>query len=231
MGVHINAKPQDIAPTVLMPGDPLRAKFIAENFLEKAQCYNNVRGMLGYTGYYQDKKISVQGSGMGLPSFSIYAHELMQNFSVQKLIRVGSCGSFQDDVQIRDLIFAQAACSDSNFTQQFLPNVNFSPIAHFELLSKAVNIAKEKNTTYHVGNILSTDLFYHPDENQWKKWRDLGVLGAEMETTALYTLALKYQRQALSILTVSDHLQTGEVTSAQEREQTFHQMVEIALKI
>ncbi len=230
MSVHIGANKGDIADVVLLPGDPLRAQFIAENYLSNPVQYNKVRGMYGYTGTYKGMPVSVQGSGMGIPSISIYAHELINNYGVQRLMRIGSCGSMQEHVKIRDLVFGMASSHDSAINDRRFPDMTYAPIADYGLLEKAVNTAREKGYRHHVGNILSTDLFYNDDLELWKQWAAFGVLAVEMEAAALYTLASKFGVQALTMLTVSDHLVTGEQTSSEEREKTFTQMMEVALE-
>jgi len=230
MSVHIGANKGDIADVVLLPGDPLRAQFIAENYLSNPVQYNQVRGMYGYTGTYKGMPVSVQGSGMGIPSISIYAHELINNYGVQRLMRIGSCGSMQEHVKIRDLVFGMASSHDSAINDRRFPDMTYAPIADYGLLEKAVNTAREKGYRHHVGNILSTDLFYNDDLELWKQWAAFGVLAVEMEAAALYTLASKFGVQALTMLTVSDHLVTGEQTSSEEREKTFTQMMEVALE-
>lgn len=229
MSIHNEAKQGDIAPGILLAGDPLRAKYIAENFLEKAVCYNQVRGMLGYTGYYKGKRVSVQGSGMGVPSIAIYAHELMQEYNVRQLIRIGTCGSLQPDVKLRDVILAMSASTDSSFNKQTFQSGDFAPVAHFELLQKAYAFAIKRKMPIHVGSILTSDVFYMEGDDPYKKWREHGVLAVEMETTALYTLAARFGRQALTLLTVSDNLVTGEKATPQERQKSFTNMIEIAL--
>ncbi|MFF5994736.1 purine-nucleoside phosphorylase [Lysinibacillus sp. KU-BSD001] len=229
MSIHIAAKQGDIADIVLLPGDPLRAKFIAETFLEDVTCYNEVRNMLGFTGTYKGKRVSVQGTGMGVPSISIYVTELMQEYGVQKLIRVGTCGAIQKDVKVRDVILAQAASTDSRMNQIIWGGgIDFAPTANFDLLYKAYNKATEADLNVKVGNIFTADMFYS-DEEQNEKLAKYGVLAVEMESAALYTLAAKFGRQALSILTVSDHILTGEATSSEERQTTFLDMMRIAL--
>lgn len=230
MSIHINAKKGEIADTILLPGDPLRAKFIAENFLEDVTCYNEVRNMFGYTGTYKGKRISVQGTGMGVPSISIYTTELMQEYDVQKLIRVGTCGAIQKDVKVRDVILAQSASSDTRMNQVIWGGgLDFAPTADFDLLLKAYNAGKEANLNLKVGNIFTADMFYS-DENQNEKLASYGVLAIEMEAAALYTLAAKFGRKALAVLTVSDHILTGEVTTSEERQTTFHDMIIVALE-
>ncbi|GGO05515.1 purine-nucleoside phosphorylase [Saccharibacillus kuerlensis] len=230
MSVHIEAKVGDIAETILLPGDPLRAKFIADTYLEDVVCYNQVRGMLGFTGTYKGKRISVQGSGMGIPSFAIYANELISEYGVKNLIRVGTCGGMQESVRVRDVILAQAACTDSSMNRNTFPGFDFAPIASFGLLKEAYERAVEKGLNVHVGNILSSDIFYRDDKTVTTKLMQHGVLGVEMETTALYSLAAKFGVNALTILTVSDHLLTGEETTSAERQSTFNDMMEVALE-
>ena len=229
MSVHINAKKGDIADTILLPGDPLRAKYIAETFLEDVTLYNDVRNMFGYTGTYKGKRISVQGTGMGVPSISIYTTELMNEYDVKKLIRVGTCGSIHKDVKVRDVILAQSASTDSNMNSIIFGNVSYAPTADFNLLLKAYNAGVEKGLNLRVGNVFTEDVFYN-DHAEHEKWAQYGVLALEMESSALYTLAAKFGAQALSILTVSDHLLTGEVTSAEERQTTFNDMIVVALE-
>ena len=229
MSTHIAAKEGQIAQTVLLPGDPLRAQFIAETFLEGAECYNKVRGMFGFTGTYKGKRISVQGTGMGQPSLSIYVNELFQFYGVQNAIRVGTCGAVHTSTKVRDVILASSACTDSSLMTQRFGSLHFAPTANFELLEKARSVALEKKVAHHVGSVASSDLFYDENEN-WKLWARYGVLGIEMEAVELYTLAAKFGKKALAILTVSDHIATGESTSSEERQLTFKQMMEIALE-
>jgi len=233
MSLHNEAKKRDIAKTVLLPGDPLRAKYVAENFLENVICYNKIRNMFGYTGTYKGKRVSVQGTGMGVPSISIYIEELMQSYDVENLIRIGTCGGFQENIKVRDVILAQAACTDSAINKYRFWGKDFAPVADFNLLLSAYKAAKEKGIKVNVGNVLTTDVFYQDEEflNHWKKFAKFGVMAVEMETSALYTLAAKHLRKALAILTVSDHLATGDDTPAIEREKSFNQMVEIALEV
>ena len=230
MSVHIAAKNGEIADTVLLPGDPKRAKWIAENFLENAVCYTDIRGMLGFTGTYKGKRISVQGTGMGIPSMSIYITELMKDYGVKTLIRVGSAGSYQEDVKIRDIVVALSTSTDSNINNRRFKGASFAPTVNFDLLSKVLKIAEEKNIKIKAGNILTSDEFYNDDPSYFKKWAEFGVLAVEMETTALYTLASKYKAKALSILTISDSLVSPEITSSEEREKTFNEMIELALE-
>lgn len=229
MSVHIAAKENEIAETILLPGDPLRAKYIAENFLEGAKCYNEVRNMFGYTGTYKGKKLSVQGTGMGIPSISIYITELMQSYHVQKLIRVGTCGAIQKDVNVRDVILAMTASTDSQTNRLTFEGIDYAPAADFDLLKKAYDSGLENGLNVKVGGVFSADLFYN-DHADLKKWAQYQILAIEMETSALYTLAAKFGRKALSILTVSDHILTGEETTAQDRQTTFNDMIEVALE-
>ena len=229
MSTHINAPEGAIAQAILLPGDPLRAKFIAENFLENPVCYNEVRGMFGFTGTYKGKKVSVQGTGMGQPSLSIYVNELFQFYNVQTAIRVGTCGAINKNIHVRDTILANSACTDSAIITQRFGNLHYAPSANFDLLYTAYNKAKENNINVAVGPCASSDLFYDDNAN-WKKWAEYGVLGVEMEAAELYTLAAKYNRKALAILTVSDHIITGEQTSAEQRQVTFKDMIKIALE-
>ena len=230
MSVHIAAKNGEIADTVLLPGDPKRAKWIAENFLENAVCYTDIRGMLGFTGTYKGKRISVQGTGMGIPSMSIYITELMKDYGVKTLIRVGSAGSYQEDVKIRDIVVALSTSTDSNINNRRFKGASFAPTVNFDLLSKVLKTAEEKNIKIKAGNILTSDEFYNDDPSYFKEWAEFGVLAVEMETAALYTLASKYKAKALSILTISDSLVSPEITSSEEREKTFNEMIELALE-
>lgn len=230
MSIHIAAKVGDIAETVLLPGDPKRAKWIAENYLENAICYTDIRGMLGFTGTYKGKKISIQGTGMGIPSISIYITELMKDYGVKNLIRVGSAGSYQEDVKVRDVVIAMSTSTDSNINNRRFKGANFSPTVNFELFTKVLKVAEEKNIKIKAGNILTSDEFYNDNKEHYKKWADFGVLAVEMETAGLYTLASKYKAKALSILTISDSLVSPEITTAEEREKTFSEMIELALE-
>lgn len=230
MSIHIGAKENDIAKTVLMPGDPLRAKFIAENFLKDVHCYNEIRGMYGFTGTYKGKRVSVQGSGMGVPSISIYANELIESYGVKNLIRIGTCGSMQEHIKIRDVVLAMTASTDSNINKIRFHNMDYAPTASFDLLHRAHTIAGDKGLDVKVGNVLTSDTFYGDDPEAWKLWAKFGVMAVEMETAALYTLAAKYGVNALAILTVSDSLVTHELTSSEERQKTFMNMVEVALE-
>lgn len=228
MSVHINAKENEIAETVLLPGDPLRAKYIAETFLENVTCYNEVRNMFGYTGMYKGKRVSVQGTGMGVPSISIYINELMQSYNVQNLIRVGTCGAIQKYVKVRDVILAMSASTDSQMNKLTFNGIDYAPTANFDLLKKAYDGGLEKGLNLKVGNVFTADMFYN-DNAEHEKWAKYGILAIEMETAALYTLAAKFDRKALSVLTVSDHLLTGEETTSEERQTTFNDMIEVAL--
>jgi len=231
MSIHIGAKEGSIAKTVLLPGDPLRAKFVAETMLKDVIQYNEVRGMYGYTGTYKGKRVSIQGTGMGVPSISIYVDELINSYGVKNLMRIGTCGSFQPDVKIRDVILAMSSSTDSNINKIRFNGLDFAPTASFDLLKNAYDKAVEMGMSVKVGNILTSDTFYHDNPESWKHWAKFGVLAVEMETTALYTLAAKYNVNALTLLTVSDSLVTSEVTSAEERQKTFTKMIEVALEI
>ncbi|MBT8295395.1 MAG: purine-nucleoside phosphorylase, partial [Gramella sp.] len=209
MSIHIEAKKGEIAETILLPGDPLRAKWIAETFLEDSYCYNEVRGMLGFTGTYKGKKVSVQGTGMGIPSAMIYIHELITEYGVKNLIRVGSAGAFQKDLELMDIIIAMSASTTSSLNRDKFNGADFAPTANFDLLMKAVAYANKKKIDFTAGNVLSSDVFYDDDQEYYKKWASYGVLCAEMESAGLYTLAAKFGVRALSILTISDSLVNG----------------------
>ena len=228
---HNQAPEGAFAKTVLMPGDPLRAKFIAENFLTDVVQVNSVRNMLGYTGYYKGKKVSVMGSGMGMPSIGMYSHELYSFYGVEKIIRIGTCGAYAPECKVFDLILAEGACTNSNWAHQFaLPGV-LSAIADFDMLMDAYKIAKDNNMNVHVGNILSSDIFYNDQESVWKKWAKLGCLGVEMESYALYTTAANLHKKALCILTVSDSFITHEETTPEQRQTSFKDMMKVALEV
>lgn len=233
---HINATPDDFAKTVLMPGDPLRAKFIAENFLENAVQVNSVRNMLGFTGLYKGERVSVMGSGMGIPSIGIYSYELFNFFGVDNIIRVGTAGGMSEKVKIKDIVIGMGACTNSNFVKQFHLPGDYAPIASWELLEACVNKAKELGLNCKVGNVLSSDTFYGddsclPDELKANMlWAKMGVLAVEMESAALYMNAARAGKKALGIFTVSDHLITGEATSAEERQTSFTDMMKLALE-
>lgn len=231
MSVHIEANKGDIAETILLPGDPLRAKWIAETFFEDVKCFNRIRNMFGYTGVYNGKRISVMGTGMGVPSISIYAHELITEYNVKNLIRVGSAGSYQEHVKVRDIVLAMAASSTSGVNELRFGGADFAPTADFDLFLKAVHAAKNKNIEIKGGNVLSSDEFYADEFESYKKWSRFGVLCVEMEAAGLYTIAAKHNVNALAILTISDSLVTGERITSKERENTFRDMIEIALEL
>ena len=226
---HISAKQGDFAKTVLMPGDPLRAKFVAEKYLRDAQLVNNVRGVQGYTGYYGDTRVSVMASGMGMPSMAIYSYELFKFYDVDNIIRIGSAGAMQTNIQIRDIVFGMGACTDSNYASQYrLPGV-FAPLADYALLQTAITAAEKAGAVYHVGNLLSSDMFYNDDPEVTPAWMKMGVMAVEMEAAALYMNAARCGKRALAMCTVSDHLLNGTATSSEERQTSFTQMMEIAL--
>lgn len=227
---HNQALNGQIAKTVLMPGDPLRAKLIAETYLEQVTCFNSVRNMLGYTGIYQGKEISVMGSGMGMPSMGIYSYELFHFYHVDSIIRIGSAGGMSPKVKLRDLIIAMGASTNSNFGNQFHLPGSFAPIADFSLLQNAVAAAKELNIPIQAGNVLSSDSFYDDSPSDSKQWQKMNILAVEMESAALYMNAARAGKKALCLLTISDHLLTGEALSAEERQNSFHDMMKVALK-
>jgi len=227
VSTHIAAKPGEIAETVLLPGDPLRAKWIAETFLENAKLYSAVRNMFGFTGTFQGKRVSVQGTGMGAPSAGIYIHELFSDYGVQTAIRVGTCGGMEP-TKLRDVIIAMSASTDSNINRRATNGLDFAPSASFELLEKAVGKARELGIPHHVGGVASGDLFYD-ETDSLEQWKKLGILGLEMETSQLYTLAARFRRRALSIVTVSDLMYGPESSSSEERESGFRNMVQLAL--
>ena len=233
---HNNAVKGDFAKTVLMPGDPLRAKFIAETFLTDPKLVNNVRGVQGYTGYYKGVKVSVMASGMGIPSIGIYSYELYNAYGVRNIMRIGSAGSINPDIHVRDIVIAQGACTDSNFWHQYHVDGHFAPIASYEMLRKAVASCEEIGATYHVGNVLSTDNFYNDDEGMPEvlqtvnAWRKFGVMACEMEAAGLYMQAARWNKNALCICTVSDHMLTGEALPAEERQTSFREMMQVALE-
>ena len=231
MSNHIGAKQGQIASTVLLPGDPLRAKNIAETMFEDIICFNNIRGMLGFTGNYHGKQVSVMGSGMGIPSSAIYIHELFSEYQVKNIIRVGTCGALQPELKIGDLILAMSASTDSHINKLRFNGTDFAPTANFDLLLNAYQFAKSRELNVHVGSILSSDTFYTDEQDHWGKWMQFGTLVVEMETAGLYTLAAKFNTRALAILTVSDSLITHESASAEQREKNFPRMAEIALEI
>ncbi|HNV35902.1 MAG TPA: purine-nucleoside phosphorylase [Rectinema sp.] len=229
MSIHIAAQKGQIADRILLPGDPLRAKFVAENYLEGAFCFNEVRNMFGYTGTYRGKPISVMGTGMGMPSLSIYVNELIREYDVNKLIRIGTCGSMLEYLNVRDIVLAMSACTDSAANHLRFKGMDYAPTASFRLLKAAWDAATSRGLRVFAGSILSSDMFYTEDPEQWKLWAKFGVLAVEMETAELYTLAAKFGCEALSVLTVSDDLVKGEITSAEERQSSFNEMVELAL--
>lgn len=230
MSIHIGAQPGEIAPTVLLPGDPLRARWIAETFLDDATCYSQVRGMYGYTGTWRGQRVSVQGSGMGQPSMSIYVNELFEEYDVQQVVRVGSCGAVSEALALRDVVIGSGACTDSSMNRLRFHGLDYAPVADFGLLRAAVDAAEGRDdVTAHVGLIFSGDTFYNPRPETMEPMVAHGVLAVEMEASALYTLAASYGRKALAICTVSDHIVTGAETTSEEREQGFGAMVDIAL--
>lgn len=229
MTPHNQAKKGDIAKIVLMPGDPLRAKFIAEKFLENPKKINNVRNMFGYTGTYKGKEISVMGSGMGIPSIGIYSHELYTDYDVDTIIRVGSCGAYNSDLKLFDIVVAMGASSDSNFAHQFNLPGNISAIADFDLLRKAVLSAEKLNKKVHVGSVFSSDIFYNNNKDEWKMWEKMGILAVEMESYGLYLTAQSLGKKALTVLTVSDSFHFDEKTTPEEREKSFDEMIEVVL--
>ncbi|WP_058234691.1 purine-nucleoside phosphorylase [Devriesea agamarum] len=228
---HIKPGDVPIAETILLPGDPLRAKFIAETYLDNPRCFNEVRNMLGYTGTYKGREVSVMGSGMGIPSISLYSYELIHMFGVKNLIRVGSCGAMQENLNLYDVVIAQGACTDSNYLAQFNLPGTFAPLSSYTLLEQAKRAADAKNAPVHVGNVLSSDVFYGADADAWKRWASMGVLAVEMESAGLFANAAAAGVQALGIFTVSDNLVTSAVTTPEERQTAFTSMIEIALEI
>ena len=231
MSVHLNARSGDIANTVLLPGDPLRAKHIAENLLQDATCYSETRGMYGFTGTYDGKRVSVQGTGMGIPSISIYIHELINEYGVGNLIRVGTCGAFQPDFGLGDVLLAMSASTDSGVNKLRFRGMDFAPTASFSLLKQAYEIAQQKGINVNVGSVLTSDIFYQDDPKDREIWIKYGIMAVEMEVAELYTVAAKLDVNALAILTVSDARAKGERATAEEREKSFMQMVEIALEL
>lgn len=228
---HNEAKAGEIAKTVLMPGDPLRAKFIADNYLEDVVCFNNVRNMLGFTGTYKGKRVSVMGGGMGMPSIGIYSYELYHFYDVDNIIRIGSAGGIADDIKVRDIVIGMGASTNSNYAAQYKLPGTYAPIADYGLLRKAVEAAEKLNIKTAVGNILSSDTFYDDNKEANELWRKMNVLAVEMEAAALYMNAARAGKKALCILTISDHVFTGESLSAEDRQLTFRDMTEIALEI
>jgi len=228
---HIKATPDDIAKTVLMPGDPLRAKFVAENFLENAVLFNNVRGIQGYTGTYKGKPVSVMASGMGMPSIGIYSYELFSFFGVENIIRIGSAGSMQKDVKVRDIVCGMGAGTNSAYGEQYNLGGTFAPSADFALLRKSVEVAEKLGLSYHVGSLLSSDCFYNDDATVTEKWQKMGVLAVEMEAAALYMNASRLGKKALAICTISDSLVTGEALDSDARQNSFSDMMKVALEV
>ena len=228
---HNTAKKGDIAKKVLMPGDPLRAKYIAETYLENPVCFNTVRNVLGYTGTYKGQEVSVMASGMGMPSIGIYSYELYNFYDVDRIIRIGSAGALQDDVNVMDVIIAMGACTDSNFGSQFCLPGTFAPTASYNLVSRAVEVAKEQGTPVRVGNVVSSDVFYSDNKQASDAWSKMGVLCAEMECAGLFMTAARAGKEALGILTISDHIYREEAISAEARQTSFNKMMEIALGI
>ena len=228
---HNNAKANDFAKTVLMPGDPLRAKYIAETYLENPRQVTAVRNMFGYTGTYKGKEISVMGGGMGMPSIGIYSYELFNFYGVDQIIRIGSAGALQDHIKVMDVVIGMGACTDSNYAYQYGLPGTFAPIADYELMNKAIETAKRQGTNVVVGNVLSSDVFYNADPTVNDRWRSMGVLAVEMEAAALYMNAAKAKKKALCMLTISDHIYTGEALCAEDRQQGFGKMMEIALEL
>ena len=228
---HNGANPGDIAKKVLMPGDPLRAKFIAEHYLENPVKFNEVRNVFGYTGKYKGKEVSVMASGMGMPSMGIYAYELFNFYGVEEIIRIGSAGSLQDNIHVRDIVFAIGASTDSNYISSYCLPGTYAPTCDYSLLARAVKAAEDLKTNYHVGNVLSTDVFYSANKNKATAWKEMGTIAVEMECAALYAVAAYARKKALGILTISDHFFLDENTTAEERQNTFNTMMEIALEV
>ena len=228
---HITAEYGKIAKKVLMPGDPLRAKFIAEEYLQEVECFNTVRNMFGYTGIYKVKELSVMGSGMGMPSIGIYSYELYKFYDVDSIIRIGSAGAFRDDVHVMDVVIAMGACTNSNFASQYKLNGTYAPIASYDLLSRAVEVANSQNKKVVVGNVLSSDTFYNDDDDASFSWKKMGVVCVEMEAAALYMNAARLNKKALAMFTISDHIYLDEVLTAQQRQLGFSNMIEIALEM
>ena len=228
---HNAAQKGDIAKTVLMPGDPLRAKYIADHYLENVKCFNTVRNMFGYTGTYKGKEVSVMGGGMGMPSIGIYSYELFNFYDVDAVIRIGSAGGISDDVKLRDLVIGMGASTNSNYASQYNLPGTIAPIADYSLLRKAVEVAEGKGIHVAVGNVLSSDIFYNDDKTVNDRWKRMGILCVEMEAAALYLNAVRAGKKALCLLTISDHLYTGEELSAEDRQNSFHEMMEVALEL
>lgn len=231
MSTHIKADKHDIAESVLLPGDPLRAKFIAENFLENPKCYNNIRGMLGYTGTYKGVPVSVQGTGMGMPSMGIYSWELITEYDVQNLIRIGTAGSFHENIKVRDIVVGIAASTDSNYIHTFDVPGNYAPCASYSLLSSMRDASEKLNISFKAGNVVSCDVFYELKGDWWKRWASMDVMAVEMEAAALYMNAAYNRVNALAMMTISDHFVTGEKATPEERRTTFTDMMKLALEI
>ena len=227
---HIKATPDDVAKTVLMPGDPLRSEFVAKNFLENATLFNNVRGVNGYTGYYKGERVSVMASGMGIPSIGIYSYELFSFFGVENIMRIGSAGALRADIKVRDIVIGMGASTNSDYASQYRLPGNFSAIADYGMLECAVATAKEMGLCYHVGNILSSDTFYCDDATANAAWQKMGIMAVEMEAAGLYMNAARLGKRALAICTISDNIVTGEATSSDERQTSFTEMMELALE-
>jgi purine-nucleoside phosphorylase len=229
MSIHIGAKPGEIAEIVLLPGDPMRAEYAAKEFLTGAVCYNRVRGMLGFTGTWKGIRVSIQGTGMGIPSLSIYVSELLSEYGAKTLIRIGSCGSYQEAVKLRDLVIAMTASTDSGANRLRFDGMDYAPSADYGLLSTACSLAAERGYAFHAGGIVSSDTFYQDDPDAWKHWAEFGALAVEMEANGLYTLAARAKARALAVCTVSDSLVTGEALSSADRETSLREMIELAL--
>ena len=230
--IHIEAKVGDIAETVLLPGDPLRAKYVAETYLKDVVCYNKVRNMFGFTGYYNGKKVSVQGTGMGMGSASIYIHELINTYNAKNLIRIGTCGSIQENINLGQVVLAMSASGDSDANSLYFEGMHYAATADFDLLLKAYETAQKLKIKTYKGSVFSTNTFYDDDiPNRWQKWQKHGILGVEMESQMLFTLAKRFNVKALSILTESDNIIPGESTSSKERDQSFNDMMNIALEL
>ena len=230
MSTHINAEKGQIAESILLPGDPLRAKFIAENYLTGAKCYNEVRNMFGYTGTYKGVPVSVQGTGMGMPSIGIYSWELINDYGCRNLMRIGTAGSYHKDIKVRDIVAGVAASTNSNYAEGFDLPGTYAPCASFELLMKLEDASEELSIPFHAGNILSSDIFYDTREDTWKRWARMNVMAVEMEAAALYMNAAYLGANALAIMTISDHFVTGEETTAEERQESFTDMMRLALE-
>lgn len=231
MSIHIGASSGEIADTVLLPGDPLRAEYIAERYLEEVHCYSRVRGMLGFTGSWKGRRISIQGTGMGQPSISIYVNELIRDYGVRTLLRIGSCGSLRRELSLREIVIAMSASSDSAMNDARFRGMHYAPTADPALFLRAVEAAKRREVSARAGSVFATDTFYADDPNGWQVWAEYGAIAVEMETAALYTLAAKHRARALTLLTVSDSLVTGEALSSDERQTGFHEMAELALEV